>query len=307
MPNPSADNEHAATWDPEVLERIRHLHLRARHAVKSLVHGGHRSIRVGAGVEFADYRDYHPGDPLRDLDWKVAARTDRLVVRRQVTETELSCTLVIDASGDLGTGVSKRPDLERDKLGYAICLAATLATFIHHQGDPVGLAIIAGDSVRWPWIPPRRGRAHLAQVFGALASLKAGGRANLEEAFRQVGARLGPSPLVVVISDLMEEPDSWGSALAWLSQGSADLRVVHLHDPREWSLDYSSSARFWSPEGGPSLPVDPHEARGPFREVVDEYIAEVRQHLSAHQSLYISGPCTTPLEVVLGELIQDRS
>jgi uncharacterized protein (DUF58 family) len=91
-------------WDPNVLARVRRLHLLAVQTVEGLLHGGHKSRRVGANVEFADYKDYSPGDSLRDLDWKVLARSDRLVVRRYEVETELQCVLVLDASGDLSTG-----------------------------------------------------------------------------------------------------------------------------------------------------------------------------------------------------------
>jgi uncharacterized protein (DUF58 family) len=81
-------------WDPNVLARVRRLHLLAVQTVEGLLHGGHKSRRVGANVEFADYKDYSPGDSLRDLDWKVLARSDRLVVRRYEVETELQCVLV---------------------------------------------------------------------------------------------------------------------------------------------------------------------------------------------------------------------
>ena len=107
-------------WDPVVLSRVRHLHLRARVLTDALLMGNHRSRRVGQAIEFADYQEYAPGMDTRGLDWKVWARTDRLVVRRYETETELPCTVVLDLSGDLSTGesgASRLPDLDKSKAG----------------------------------------------------------------------------------------------------------------------------------------------------------------------------------------------
>src|SRR5688500_8685098 len=143
--------------------------------------GEHRSRRVGQAVEFADYQEYLPGMDLRHLDWRVWGRSDRYVVKRYETETELACTVVLDLSGDMGTGEGAGnafPDLDRSKAGYGIRLAATLLYFLHRHGEPVGLEIVAGD-VPWRSFPPRGSRNHLQQLFLALASARAGGRADL--------------------------------------------------------------------------------------------------------------------------------
>jgi uncharacterized protein (DUF58 family) len=137
-----ADDPTALAWDPNVLARVRHLHLRARYLTAALLVGEHRSRRVGQAVEFADYQPYLPGMDLRGLDWRVWARTDRLVVKRFETETELPASVVLDLSGDLGTGDGARagalPDLDTTKAGYAITLAATLLYFLHLHGEPWG-------------------------------------------------------------------------------------------------------------------------------------------------------------------------
>ena len=121
----------AVSWDSEVLARIAWLQLRAKELVEGLQQGSHGSIRVAPNVEFADYKDYSPGDSLRDLDWRVLARSDRLVVRRHRAETELSCTILLDGSGDMDTGDrggwprKARPPLQGTKWGYAAVMAAT--------------------------------------------------------------------------------------------------------------------------------------------------------------------------------------
>lgn len=296
----------AARWDPEVLNRIGHLHLRARAAVAGLQHGAFRSNRVAANVEFADYKEYSPGDPLRDLDWRVAARTDRLVVRRHHAETEMRAMLLLDASGDMGTGAHgrvRRPPLEGSKFGFALTLTATLVYFLHLQGEPVGLQILGGRDVRWPFIPPRAGASHLAQIFGALASLAPGGRAELGRGLRALGARLPRRALVVVVSDLMEEPASWAPSLLSLAARRADLRAAHIYDRQEWALDYRQPLRLFSPEGGEALPVDPVGAREVFSEVVSEYTAEVRAAFVRQRGHHVLAATDAPLEQILARVL----
>lgn len=306
-------------WDPEVLSRVAWLQLRARQAVTGVLHGAHRSLHISSNVEFADYKEYTPGDPLRDVDWKVAARTDRLVVRRHHAESDLPVTIVFDASGDLGTGSRgryRRPPLEGSKFGTAVTLAATLAWFLSGAGEPVGLAVLAGEEPtpggdgahpRWPWIPPRAGRAHLVQMMTQLAALRPAGRANLGEAFAAVGRRLQRRSLVIVVSDLMEEPESWGPALAALARRQVDLRVVHLYDPQEWALDYREAVRFRSPEGGAALPLDPAGVRDAMAGVVEEYLAEVRGWLGRNHALHLLTPTDAPLELVLARIIRAQA
>ena len=131
-------------WDPTVVARLSALELRARTLVTGFRTGGHRSRRVHSNIEFADYKPYTAGDPLRDLDWRVAARTDRLVVRRHHAEEELPVHIIVDASGDMATGASGRAAVDgwdRSKWTTAAVLAATLAQWVGLRGDPVGLSV----------------------------------------------------------------------------------------------------------------------------------------------------------------------
>lgn len=273
-----------------------------------MLHGGHLSRRSASAVEFADYKEYSPGDPIRHLDWRVAARTDRLVIRRQRVETELAVTLVLDASGDIRTGSAGRagrPPLDDgSKWATAATLTATLAYFLHKRSEPVGLVVLGGEDVRWRWMPPRSGAGHLAQLFGVLAETRPAGTADLAQGLASLGPRLGRRTLVVLLSDLMEEPAEWGPQLSALGARAADLRVVHLHDPAEWSLDFDQAGRFFSPEGGEAMPIDPAAARGPFEEIVAEYLEEVRGHLRSWRAQHILAPTDTPLDVVASRVLR---
>lgn len=131
-------------WDAAVLARIQALELHARALVDGYVHGAHASHQVASNVEFSDFKEYAPGDPLRDLDWRVLGRSDRLVVRRHRAEHELTTTLVVDASGDLATGASggwptaEGSPFHGSKWGYAAVLTATLAHWLLRQGSRSG-------------------------------------------------------------------------------------------------------------------------------------------------------------------------
>jgi uncharacterized protein (DUF58 family) len=296
-------------WDPEVLARIAALELRARGLVRGLQHGAHPSMRVTSNVEFADYKEYSPGDPLRDLDWRVLARSERLVVRRHRAEDELAITLVVDASADMSTAPpgGPRPPLDRGKWGAAAVLAATLAQWAARRNEPVGLSVLGGADVPWAWLPPAGGAAHLARVHAALASARPAGRAALGPGLEAVGARVRRRSLVVLISDLMEEPSEWGPAVDALGARGVDLRVLHVHDPREWRLEVGAAGRFRSPEGGDPLAADPDELRPGMAAVIDAYLLEVRGWLARGRGLHLLVPCDADLGGVLARALRMHS
>lgn len=294
-------------WDPVVLARVRHLHLRARVLTDGLLTGMHRSRRVGSAVEFADFQEYLPGMDLRGLDWRVLARSDRLVVRRYEGETDLPCTLVVDLSGDLGTGDRGRyPDLDASKAGYALTLAATLAYWLSLQGEPLSLEILAGEGAAYPSLRPITGRAQLQRVLLSLASARPGGVAHLSDALLRVGERTRRRAWVGVLSDGMEEPSTWLPALAAFARRGADLRFLHLYDRREWTLSYRRAARFHSPEGD-EVDLDPVAARSAFREVLAEYVDEVRGGVVHWGGQYLSVPTDRPLDEVFHRVVTGRT
>lgn len=297
-------------WDPNVLARVRRLHLLAVQTVEGLLHGGHKSRRVGANVEFADYKDYSPGDSLRDLDWKVLARSDRLVVRRYEVETELQCVLVLDASGDLSTGQGSpyaMPELEGTKFGYSLVLTATLAYYLIKQQEPVGLLVLGGSGPgAGVYLPARGGGTQLARIFAQLAALRPGGVARIGDGLNTLGPRLRRRGLVALISDLMEEPEGWMPSLAALSRRRTDLAVFHVMDRRELTLDYERPALYFSPEGGEALPIDPAGAAPELRAVLNAWLVELRGGLAEHRGRYYPSWTDLPLHAALAPMITGR-
>ncbi len=279
------------TGDPRVLARARMLHLRARQAVAGLQHGVHASMRLGHDAEFVDHAPYQPGDALRDLDWRVLGRADRLVVRRRRAERVLSGTVVLDASADLGS--------TPEKWDHAVALAATLAWFLHSVGEPVGLEIAAGEGVAVRRVPPRGGSRHAALVLRTLAAVRPAGRASLDTTLRAIGGRLGARSLVAVVSDFMEEPERWRPSVHALVRNRVDLRALHVSDPAELALAFPEPLRVRSPESGEERPLDPVSARSAFADEVARWRAEVTGALRAARGVVVDAPVGVPLVDVL--------
>ena len=251
-------------WDADVLARIQALELHARALVDGYVHGAHASHQVASNVEFSDFKEYAPGDPLRDLDWRVLGRSDRLVVRRHRAEHELTTTLVVDASGDLATGASggwptaEGSPFHGSKWGYAAVLTATLAYWLLRQGEPVGLQVLGGDRVEWRTLPPRTGDSQLARILGVLAALDPAG----ERGWRGLSGWAAASPAAA--RRARERPHGRALGLGTGAAGAAGatgLRVVHLHDRDELAMNLPEQASSSRPGWGGS-PEDPRDPGG---------------------------------------------
>ena len=267
-----------ALWRPDVVARVRSLHLRARQTVAGLGVGLRRSVRLGQAVEFADYKPYTLGDSLRDLDWRVLGRRDRLVVRRYRAETEMGATLVLDASADLGSTAAKWEQ--------AIAFTAALAWLLYLENEPVALHIAGGAGSVVRSLPGRRGRSHLARIFGSLAGVAPGGRAGLGAVFRTVGARARPRGMIVVVSDFMEAPSEWSSALDALAQRRADVRAVQVYDAAETGLAFERPLRLYSPEGGEDETLDPVAMREEVCAEALRFFAEVRGEVRRRRGVH---------------------
>src|SRR5204863_4258489 len=171
--------------DPAIVARLAHLDVRARLVVEGFIAGMHRSPFHGFSVEFSEHRPYMPGDPLKNLDWKVWARSDRYLVKQYSEETNLRCHLLVDLSGSMGF---KSERASMSKLEYAQSLAAALAYLMLHQQDAVGTLLFAEEPLRY--VPPRAMRSHLDIVLKTLGSLEAQGKTRLGPALHQLAERI---------------------------------------------------------------------------------------------------------------------
>ncbi|MBL9202775.1 MAG: DUF58 domain-containing protein [Opitutaceae bacterium] len=285
--------------DPQALMMIRSLELRARAVVEGFWNGLHRSPFHGFSVEFTEYRQYTPGDDPRYLDWRVYARSDRYFIKKYEDETNLRVHLVTDLSRSMGYG-SKGIT----KAAYAATLAATLAYFLHLQGDAVGLMTF-DEQVR-EYLPARHRLGHLRQLMLALEK-PAGGRAtDLVSPLEKIAGLIRRRAMVALISDFLAPLDKLERSLIALSAGGHELTVFHLADPAELDLGIEAPALFEDVENARTVYIDPAAAR-------EGYVRKYRAHAEALQAIcrklgvaYHALTTAQPMEIALFEFLQAR-
>jgi len=307
---PSSTASFTSYLDPETLARVGSLELRARMIVDGLMTGMHRSPMQGFSVEFAQHRQYVPGDDPRFLDWKVMAKTDKLYLKQYVRETNLDLMVLVDVSASMDytsgtrfTGGKSKSDMMnqgkppsgtgRDfkgkpptgwrKIDHACALVVALAQLSLNQADRVGLGVFADEVKRSTRLSNSQG--HWRDITSALvdstlvgeaSDQKASGetirgRTNLGSMFDQLLAQLRRKALVVVISDLFDDVDNIERGLARLRYRGHDALVIQVMDPAELTFPFRSVSEFRGLEGEGRLPLDPHAIRKAYLEVVEAH------------------------------------
>ena len=285
--------------DPKALMSIRSLELRARAVVEGFWSGMHRSPYHGFSVEFTEYRQYTPGDDPRYLDWKVFARSDRYVIKKYEDETNLRVHLLADLSRSMDYG-----SVGFTKATYAATLAATLAYFIHLQGDAIGL-LTFDEKVR-EYLPARHRVGHLRQIMLALEKPAAGRGTDLVAPLERITSLIRRRGLVALISDFLAPLDRLERNLLALAAGGQELTVFHIVDPAELNLGIEVPAMFEDVESARTLYIDPAAAR-------DAYIKKFAAHTEALRATcrklgvsYQQLSTAEPLEIALFEFLQQR-
>jgi uncharacterized protein (DUF58 family) len=249
--------------DPAVLTRISSLELVARTVVEGFVAGLHRSPHLGFSVNFAEYRPYRPGDDIRKIDWKVFARLDRFFVKEFEGETNTSIHLLLDCSRSMAyrnRGIRK--------LEYGQFLAASLGYFAFKQRDGVGF--VAYDDQVKDFVPARGSMGHLNTVLHAIERTSPANRTEFLKPLADVAERLRRRGIVVVVSDLYDEPTRVMDGLRRLSCRGNDVIVFHLLYPVELDFDFAGSAQFVDMETGAEMHVVPEILKPEYRRIVRE-------------------------------------
>ena len=268
----------ADLYDPAALAALGHIEVVARWIVDGFLSGLHRSPRKGFSVEFADFRPYQPGDDLRYVDWKIAARADRWVVKQYEEETNLRATLVLDVSRSMDWRGAPA-ELRLTKRAYAEQLAAALALLLLRQRDAVGL-IRFDDAIRTS-IPPRARTTQWRRLAAALSE-RAGGRASeLAAALGQAARLVTRRGMVVLISDLLVDVEAAMPALRGLRAAGHDVTVFHVMDPAERRFTGASDAQYEDPETALAVPAAGADVRAAYESTVTTVIAEWRDALGA--------------------------
>jgi uncharacterized protein (DUF58 family) len=283
--------------DPRVLARVKDLGLVARAVVEGFTSGLHRSPYLGVSVDFAEHRAYMPGDDIRRIDWRVFARTDRFYVKEFEADSNANFLLLLDVSRSMHYG-SDGPT----KLDYGRLLAASLAFLAAGQRDRVGLLTFDEEVV--DFVPP--GARRLDAILHALDRVGEGRRGELRRPLLkavEVSRRRG---ILVVISDLYEEPEAVRRAVSALGHRGSDVIVFHLLDPSEVRFDFEEATAFEDMESGERLPVVPARMRERYRALVQEHVSALARLLGQGHIDYTLIETSQPLDLALHRYLTRR-
>jgi len=286
--------------DPAVIARLGTLELKAKTIVEGFLSGLHRSPYKGLSVEFAEYRQYIRGDDLSTIDWKVFARSDRYYVKKFEEETNLDCHLLLDVSGSMAYQ-SRGPS----KFEYAACLAASLGYLMNRQRDGVGL--MAFDDRIVSAVPASTRPGHLRNLLVALSRLQPGSRTNVARPLRQVAEALSRRGMVVVISDLLDDPEAVVRGLRLFHHRGSDVLVFHVLDPDEIDFPFERATRFEDLESGEEVTAVPDVVRAHYRKAIGDLIERYRRELGGAGIDYQLLNTKQPLEMALLAYLSTRS
>jgi uncharacterized protein (DUF58 family) len=281
--------------DPATIAALGRIEVIARWVVDGFLTGLHRSPRKGFSVEFAEHRPYQPGDEPRMLDWKIAARSDRLVVKQFEEETNLRATIVLDVSRSMAwTGDKAR----LTKLAYAERLAAAIALLLLRQRDAVGL--IRFDAEVRTAIAPRARSGQFKRLVASLDDPGAGLATRAGAAFAQAGRLVPRRGLIVLLSDLLLEPEEVLAPVRALRRAGHQVVVLQVLDPAERELAPSAGeALFVDPESGQRVPAAVADVRAAYRATVLSALGEWRAQLARAGATYEIVSTDAPFGVAL--------
>ena len=287
--------------DPAVVARLGTLELKARTIVEGFLSGLHRSPFKGFSVEFAEYRQYIPGDALSTIDWKVYARSDRYYVKKFEEETNLDCHLLLDVSGSMAYGSHHA----LSKFEYGGCLAAALGYLMNRQRDAVGLTAFDENIVTMLPVSSRPG--HLLALLVTLDRLQCGRKTNVAKPLNLLADTLTKRGIVVLISDLLDNPDEIIRGLKHFQFRGIDVIVFHVLDHDEIEFPFDRATRFEDLETSEEIMAVPGAVRGHYLREIGALIERYRRELGASGIDYQLLDTNRPLELALLSYLSTRS
>lgn len=286
-------------YDPAKLTKLGNLQLLARTVVEGYVSGLHHSPFKGSSAEFAEYREYMPGDDLKHFDWKVYARTERKFVREYEEETNMTCTLLLDASGSMGyksTGISK--------LEYGCYLAAALTYLMVQQRDQVGVVVF--DTAVKERIPPRSTPAHMKYILDKLEALQPGGETGIAGVLHSIAESLKRRGLVIVLSDLLDDQEAVLNAFQHFRHDRHELIVFNLFDAAEIEFPFQGLIEFRDMETRQKLQLRPEVIREEYRSMFQSFIERYKSDTAKSHIDYLLVSTEMPFELMLTAYLAKR-
>jgi uncharacterized protein (DUF58 family) len=287
--------------DAHTLAKLKGLRLRARHIVEGYVAGLHKSPYHGFSIEFAEHREYAPGDDLRYVDWKVFGRTDKVYLKQYEDETNLLCYLVLDVSESM---TYKSAGAALSKLEYAQSLAAALGWLVLQQQDAVGLATF--DSQLRAMIRPAGNPSHLEQLLHAMEGAVPGKKTAAGPIFHELAARLSKRGIVVILSDFFDDVASIAAGLKHFRHRRHDVVLLHVLDPAELDFPFQGPTEFKGLEEFPEVQADPLVIRRAYQRELTAFRQSLEQACRSERIDYFLVRTDQPLDAVLMHVLGSR-
>ncbi len=276
-----------------LIHRLEPLSLRAKLVVEGFLVGMHRSPYHGFSVEFAEHRMYQPGDPLKHVDWKVYGRSDRFYIKQYQEETNLRAMILLDQSKSMHF-VSGG---EVTKFEYGRSLAAALVYLLLNQRDAVGLGLFT-EEIR-EYLPPRSALTWRNELWSALEKAQPEGGTKIGPVLHMMAERAQRRGLIVLISDLLDDPEELISGLHHFRHNGHEVLVFQLMDPREIDFAFSRESRFEELESGKTITASPWQVKDAYKEEMDNFLETLKMGCSRHKVNHHLLTTETPLDKAL--------
>lgn len=287
-------------FDPKVLAGISNLSLRARWVVEGIMSGIHKSRAKGFSVEFEEHREYSPGDEIRRIDWKALGKFDRYVIKEYEDETNLRAHLVLDSSASMNyasDGISK--------FDYGCTLVASLAYLILRQQDAAGVVTFSNKVESF--LPPRAKRDYMTQIVAALEKRRPSGDTHVGKILEEIAGQIKRRGLVVLVSDLLDEAEQILKGLRLFRFKGNDVIVFHVLDQAELDLPFDGNILFEDlEEENLKVIADPKTIRATYKQVVDEFVSQMRKECHDSTIDYQLISTSTPLDQALASYLSWR-
>lgn len=300
---PENANKQPNYLDPAVLADIARMDVRARFAVEGFISGRHRSPYHGLSVEFAEHRQYVPGDDVSHIDWKVWARANRYYIKQYEEETNLKCTLLLDCSRSMDYGADDSSGMS--KFGYSATLAACMAYLLQRQQDAPGLVLFDRD-IRTE-LPTSSHPRHINAILKELQHAEPDHHSDVTDVFPRVAARVRQRGLVMLISDLFYDPETLEKGIVQLRHRRQEVIVFHILHQDELSFPFRDNTLFRGMETDSELMAEPPALRDAYLAALEEFRKNVRGICSRSGVDYVPLSTDEFLQAALGRYLASRA
>ncbi|MGN1360218.1 MAG: DUF58 domain-containing protein [Kiritimatiellia bacterium] len=292
---------------PATTATITRLDFLARGIVDGFISGKHRSPRKGFSVEFAEHRQYVPGDDLRNLDWKVVGKKDRYYIKQYIEETNLRATILLDASGSMAYCGDKAAEFEGRRLSkfeYAKYLAAALAYLLVGQQDAVGM--VTFDTAIRDYLPAKSRASQVRQILEMIDAAEPRGDSGVAAVFNDIAERIPHRGLVVIVSDLFDNLAEVLKALHHFRYRRHEVVLLHVMADEEITFPFDSFTEFRDLESTEAIQTDPRAVRASYLEQVRRFLKEVAAGCGKMDADYVPMNTSIPFEKALSDYLARR-